>query len=56
MKPNEKKSNYIMGCICTGIIIGSILSLVFNNLYLLTIFTGVGAGIGLMYIWLKCKR
>ena len=53
---NDEKSKYIMSFLCIGMISGGVLTLIFDNIYCLTIFTGIGAGIGLIYVNIKTKK
>lgn len=52
----DKKAKYIMGFLCIGMLLGSALTLMFDNIYLLTIFTGIGSSIGLVYVNIKNKK
>lgn len=56
MREKEKKARCVMLCICIGASVGGILSIILKNIYLLTIFTGVGAGVGLICIGTKNKK
>ena len=52
----DKKAKCIMGFMSWGMILGSVLSLITDNIYYFTIFTGIGSGIGLVYVHIKTKK
>ena len=56
MREKEKNARFVTLCICIGAFVGGILSIVFKNIYLLTIFIGVGSGVGLICNGMKNKK
>lgn len=52
----DKKAKCIMAFSCIGMLLGSVLTLMFDNVYFFTIFTGIGSGIGLVYVNIKTKK
>lgn len=52
----DKKAKCIMTSLCAGIILGSILTIILDNVYFLTIFAGIGSSIGLIYVNIKSKK
>ena len=52
----DKKAKCIMKFVCVGMLLGGVLTLMFDNIYFLTIFIGIGSSLGLVYVNIKNKK
>ena len=52
----EEQIKYFSLFLSAGTMLGCILTFIFNNVLLMTIFMGVGSAAGWIYIWLKSKK